>query len=57
MQRDAHFRTCSTAREEAGFEPLAAGHPISWRAIETRRQSRMRAPAGVVAASASVHAA
>ncbi|NHN87345.1 hypothetical protein [Acetobacter conturbans] len=41
MQRDVHFRTCSTMREEAGFEPLAAGHPISWKAIQIRRPSRM----------------
>ncbi|MBB3883985.1 hypothetical protein [Acetobacter oeni] len=43
MQHNIHFRTCSTAREQAGLEPLAVGHPISWRAIETRRQSMLRA--------------
>ncbi|NHN83048.1 hypothetical protein GOB93_00070 [Acetobacter musti] len=42
MQYNSHFRACSTAREQAGFEPLAVGHPISWRAIETRHQSRLR---------------
>ncbi|NHO32473.1 hypothetical protein [Acetobacter fallax] len=42
IQHNTHFKACSIAREQAGFEPLAVGHPISWRAIETRRQSMLR---------------
>ena len=41
MQSEIHFRTCSTVREQAGLEPLTAGHPISWQAIQTRRQARL----------------
>jgi hypothetical protein len=31
-----HF--CSSTREQAGGEPLAAGHPISWTAIQLSSQ-------------------
>ncbi|MFT8804199.1 MAG: hypothetical protein ABF876_16400 [Acetobacter aceti] len=41
MQNEIHFRACSTVREQAGLEPLAAGHPISWLAIQTPRQARL----------------
>ncbi|NHO54341.1 hypothetical protein GOB87_10285 [Acetobacter estunensis] len=44
MQRETHFRACSSVREQAGLEPLAVGHPISWRAIQTRRQARTELP-------------
>lgn len=40
IQKQVNFRTCSSAREEAGLEPLAVGHPISWKAIATRQQTR-----------------
>ncbi|MFT8718836.1 hypothetical protein [Acetobacter sp.] len=42
IQREVHFHACSTVREAAGLEPLAVGHPISWRAIETPSQARLR---------------
>ncbi|WP_146882581.1 sporulation transcriptional regulator SpoIIID [Acetobacter nitrogenifigens] len=41
LQRETNFRSCSVERERAGFEPLAAGHPISWLAIQIQRPIRV----------------